>query len=239
MNNHIYQTNYGPLIVLETMGHKARGRFVETNYERTFWLKDLKTGRVRDLYYRSVLDVGYLGEGPYSHLLTHKVYHDWYDMFRRCYDLKFKAKNKTYKECYVDDSFHCLQDFGLWYDKQRAPEDWCVDKDLLVRNNKVYGAETCCRLPVELNTCINRQTSKRTEICIGVYDINGNIYSRFNVLGLSKAFGYRCDESISNAFHYYKKHKEAYIKKLAKHYKSELKKRVYDALMTYEVRQDD
>ena len=103
MNNHIYQTNYGPLIVLETMGHKARGRFVETNYERTFWLKDLKTGRVRDLYYRSVLDVGYLGEGPYSHLLTHKVYHDWYDMFRRCYDLEFKAKNKTYKECYVDE----------------------------------------------------------------------------------------------------------------------------------------
>jgi len=91
--------------------------------------------------------VGFIGVGmfkSYENGVMTKEYKAWSAMLKRCYCKKTHEKQPTYKECEVCDDWLDFQLFADWYSKSsRGRVDLEVDKDISVKNNKVYSPETC------------------------------------------------------------------------------------------------
>ena len=71
-----------------------------------------------------------------------KCYNTWHDMLRRCYSDGYQ----TYKDCSVCDEWKFYSVFREWfYDNYYKVDDeeMNLDKDLLVKNNKIYCPEKC------------------------------------------------------------------------------------------------
>lgn len=81
-------------------------------------------------------------------------YEIWEPILRRCYGPKFQKKFPTYIGCTMHSDWHRLSKFKEWADSQPQTDwrDLQIDKDLLVKGNKVYGPDTCCFLTHRENT---------------------------------------------------------------------------------------
>ena len=114
-------------------------------------------------------------------------------------------------------------------------EGWHLDKDILVKGNKVYSPETCCFVPVELNSLLVNSRATRGEFPVGVYyDVSRSKFQSYiRMHGKRKHLGRFV--TPEEAFYAYKQAKEAYIKEVAELYKDQIDIRVYEALMKYEV----
>lgn len=91
----------------------------------------------------------------------------WEKMLKRCYCLKSKARAPTYDGCEVHEDWHLFSNFKRWMEQQ----DWegkVLDKDILLRGNKVYSAETCIFIPKELNNFLTDAGGARGRYLIGV-----------------------------------------------------------------------
>ena len=200
-------------------------------------------GTVKDKLFRSVCGVGYLGDGEYSRV-DHKIaYQTWVDMLKRCYSDRVKAVRNTYKACRVCDEWLNFQNFAEWCEKQNNFENLELDKDLLVRGNKVYSPETCCFIPQDINGTLVKNERKRLnkDTPIGVTKavrVNGVKY-RVAFSKKKKLTYYGSYGSIEEAFSAYKREKELYLKELAEKWKGKIDDRAYEALMNYEVDIDD
>lgn len=75
----------------------------------------------------------------------------WRHMIYRCYSKKYHLTSPTYSECYVCDEWLTFSNFKRWMETQ----DWNgkhLDKDILVKGNKVYSPETCVFIDSVTNT---------------------------------------------------------------------------------------
>ena len=126
--------------------------------------KEFKNGKIKCPYKRSVCGVGYIGEGKYKVKENGKntrVYDTWHDMLRRCYDSKFHEKRPTYVDCEVCEEWHNFQNFAKWYDNnyyEIEGERMHLDKDILVKHNKIYSSETCVFVPHAINSLWYKNT---------------------------------------------------------------------------------
>lgn len=80
-------------------------------------------------------------------------YRVWHNMLHRCYNPKYKSKNMTYKDCKVSDDWKTFSLFKEWM----ITQDWrgkVLDKDLLVRGNKIYSPDTCVFISSALNSAL-------------------------------------------------------------------------------------
>ena len=114
-------------------------------------------------------------------------------------------------------------------------EGFQLDKDILVKGNKVYSEDTCCFVPAEINYLIIKANRIRGKYPIGIYEDKqaGKFKVRISVGGKQKHIGrYYCEKE---AFYAYKQAKEAYIKEVAEKWKDKIDPKVYDALMQYDV----
>jgi hypothetical protein len=128
----------------------------------------------------------------------------------------------------------------MWFDEHYI-ERYDLDKDILIRGNKVYSPETCCFVPHKLNCTINKCQKSRGKLPIGVhYDTERQKFTATMRQGMKTIFIGRFTTS-SDAFSAYKTAKEKYIKELAESYfsKGRITERVYQALMKYEVKITD
>ena len=219
-------------------------QFLKTGYETTVRLTNIRNGYVKDPYVPSVCGVGILGTkylSAVNGVLT-KEYDLWHSMLRRCYSDTCKKKQPTYEGCEVSDNFKSYEYFYEWCNEQIGfnNEGWHLDKDLLIKGNKVYSESTCVFIPAEVNALLTKCTNSRGEHLIGVY-----WYKR------DKAFVARVNKSKGGreylgsfnteieAFNAYKTTKESFIKEQAEKYKSQIDERAYNALMNYEVNGND
>ncbi|BBI90487.1 HNH endonuclease [Tenacibaculum phage PTm1] len=112
-----------------------------------------------------------------------------------------------------------------------------LDKDLLVKNNKIYSKDTCVFIPNDVNVLITNRRNFRGCLPIGVTTSkNRNKYrSQINIYGKRIGLGYF--DTPFDAFNAYKEAKENHIKDIANKYKNEpwMLDKLYNALMTYEV----
>ena len=78
-------------------------------------------------------------------------------MFDRCYNPEVHARVPEYIDCEVSDEFCNFQNFAKWYDRKIYTSSYALelDKDLLVRDNKIYSPSTCCFIPKEINNNLN------------------------------------------------------------------------------------
>lgn len=173
-----------------------------------------------------------------------KSYALWRAMIDRCYNNITLKKHKSYMGCSVCDEWKYFSNFKKWYDKN-APKEidgYSLDKDLITHGNRVYSPDTCCFLPIELNSMLITQKRHRGNYKIGVFwnkRLNKYI-AQVNYRGKSrKHIG--VFDTEEEAFLAYKREKEHIIKTLADEYyeKGLITERVRDAMYNYKVMEDD
>ncbi len=152
-----YDTNCGMLEVIKYINSRnVLVRFVNTGHVKTARMDDIKNGEVKDPFYPSVLGVGFLGGGEHKVSINGKktkAYICWKSMLERCYSAKRHKENPTYIGCTVHPDWHNFQTFAAWYYKNH-PDDgkkYDLDKDIIVKGNRVYSPETCMFVSHEKN----------------------------------------------------------------------------------------
>lgn len=173
-----------------------------------------------------------------------KDYEHWYNMAYRTSTPKEWDKYPRYKDCRVCDEWHSFENFKQWFDENYYEvdgESMCLDKDILVKGNKIYSPETCCFVPNTINVLFTKNNAKRGKYPIGVcYDKESNKFmaqlsyqeNRHSKKKRKKLGRFATPEQ---AFDKYKQAKEEYIKIVADRYKDEIPKILYDALYNYKV----
>lgn len=202
-------------------------------------LKEIKNGVIKNPNKPSFHHIGYIGQGMYKSSEGNtlcKAYSLWGGILGRCYDAKYQQKQPTYKGCLVDERWHNFQNFAKWFEENYNPEimqGWQLDKDILVKGNKIYSSETCCFVPQEINKLFTKSNVNRGDCPIGMSKRGDKFrarYSRFNRLVNIGTYN-----TIEEAFEAYKIAKEEYIKEVAEKYKSQISEKVYRALINYQV----
>ena len=112
-------------------------------------------------------------------------------------------------------------------------EKMCVDKDILVKGNKLYSPKTCCIVPETINMLFTNRKRYRGELPVGVTFKNGKYMAKFKRNGRDFYLGYY--DSANDAFANYKYAKESYIRTVAKKYQAWIPQKVFDALMNYKI----
>ena len=215
-------------------------QFLKTGFETSVRLGDIKSGKVKDPHSPSVFGVGVLGTKYPTRVngVQTKEYELWYSMLRRCYSDRFKKKQPTYEGCEVSDNFKCYEYFYEWCNKQIGfnNKDWHLDKDLLVKGNKVYSENTCVFIPREINSLLVKSTASRGEHLIGVYwDKTKKVFIAMVSKNKGKQEYLGFFNTEIEAFNAYKTAKESFVKEQANKWKDQIDERAYNALMNYTV----
>lgn len=206
---------------------------------------DFKKGRIKCPYEKSVYKVGYIGEGKYevSKNSKHtKCYQTWYGMLRRCYNSKHQEEHHTYVNCKVLEDWHNFQNFGFWNDENYYEingERMELDKDILIKGNKIYSPETCVYVPQTINKLFTKSDKARGKSLIGVTPTNSKYIIQCRLInpktGKSKQEYLGRYETQEKAYEVYKRYKERNIKEVADYYKDKIPQRLYNAMYNYEV----
>lgn len=225
---------YGRAEVIELLrAPKIKIKFLATGYECVVFRGNLPRGSFRDPYARVVEGVGYMGVGV--HCSRSRAFNVWNNMIKRCYE-KIKAHNNvTYEGCSVESSWHNYQNFAEWYYKQLNNGVNELDKDLLVRGNKVYSEDTCTLIPYQLNIALQENRVNRGHFPPGVYfkKKNKNFIAQL-ALGDGVQKHLASCATAEEARRIYLSAKKEQLKELAEQYKHLISEEAYHALYKWE-----
>ena len=235
--------NYGDVVVLQyTNTRDVTVKFINTGNIRKVGMSELKKGEVRDNELKPVYKVGVM---DVPNVITHehspKSYRAWNHMLQRCYNENLRHLHQTYADCVVSDDFKYYSKFKVWSEKQigYTQDGWALDKDILVRGNKIYSAETCAFVPTEINCLIHTGKSYRGLLPQGVVLSSNKKRYRARVSMGGKYYDQGTFDTPEEAFMKYKEVKEEYIKEVAEKYKDVIDPRVYEALYAWTISIDD
>lgn len=172
--------------------------------------------------------------GIFNTKLGKQSYVIWHSMLERCYNKEMRYKWPTYSDCVICEEWKYLSNFKRWFDEHYI-EGWHLDKDILVKGNRVYSPKTCCFVPQEINILFDKHTYKGDSGIQGVHTRENGI--SFQVVVARKYLGTFYDKE--QAFKVYKVAKEKYIKEAADKWKDQLEPRVYEAMCNYQVEIND
>lgn len=237
----IYETkSWGNLVITKYINNReVHVKFISTGYVTQTAMKSIIKGSVRDRLLPSVHGVGIAGAESIVDEKGEKLkeYSLWCSMLQRCYDEKKHKELPSYTDCTVSENFKYFPYFKDWCNKQIGfnVEGFALDKDILVKGNKVYSEDTCCFVPYEINGIFPKCDRSRGEYLLGVYynKRRGMFTSSLCVSGKQLHLG--GFETELDAFLAYKTAKEARIRNKTLAYKESICPRVYDALMNYSV----
>lgn len=95
------------------------------------------------------------------------IYQAWAHMLDRCYSPATQRKHPTYIGCSVVPEWLKFSNFHRWMSAQ----EWhgkCLDKDILLPGNRIYGPEYCLLISQELNKFVIDSAASRGECPLGV-----------------------------------------------------------------------
>ena len=148
-------------------------QFTNTGYRKVAVMKEVRNGEVKDPFSPSAYGVGILGTKypPSMSGRNTKEYNLWQNMLQRCYSDTFQKKQPTYEGCEASENFLYYEYFYEWCQNQIgfSNQGWHLDKDLLIKGNKVYSESTCVFIPSEINAILTKRTASRGEYLIGVH----------------------------------------------------------------------
>lgn len=236
--------NFGSKIIITKYNNK---RDIDIYFPQYNWTAknrqycNFKTGAIKCPYEPRAWGYGYLGEGKYTFFKDKKptkCYQAWNNMLSRCFNDKRKETFPTYKYCTVSDEWLNYQNFAKWFEENYYEIDgdyMCLDKDILVKNNKIYSKDTCLIVPNFINTIFTNHKLARGDYPVGVtYHKRDEIYeAKMQKFGKCIYLG-RFDNEI-DAFYSYKKEREKYIKEVAELYKDRIPLKLYNAMCDYKV----
>ena len=219
-------------------------QFLKTGYETTVELGSIRNGEVKDPYSPSVYGIGITGTKYPTTIngVKTKEYDLWNSMLKRCYSNAYKKQRPTYEGCEASENFKSYEYFYEWCNEQIGFNNdgngnpFQLDKDLLIKGNKVYSEDSCVFLPQEINSLLIKREALRGKHLIGVYwdkKVSAFVARVHKNKGKQEYLGYFNTEL--EAFNAYKQAKESFIKEQAEKWKDKIDDRAYEALMNYEV----
>ena len=234
----IFEVNGGTITVLHYKSKKSVYVMHNDEYSHCMWAaaSSIKEGQVKNPYFRSVEGVGFLGVGDFKCSINGKVteeYTAWRSMLVRCYNKEFLSKNPTYQDCSVCDDWHNFQNFSYWYTREdESGRGHAVDKDILVKGNRIYSPKNCCLIPKGLNSFFSDFT-KNEESLKGVGETkSGKFITTIRRNRKKKRLGtYKTKEEAKSA---YSREKAIIAKELAIIYKADIRYKVFLAIMNWE-----
>lgn len=211
----------------------------ENRYRNWFEARDIREGVFKNPFIPTVEGIGFIGDGVHNtrlngkQCLVHKV---WSDMFTRCYNKNTRKKWASYEGCTVHKEWHNFQNFAEWYKNHKFyNKGYHLDKDILVRGNRVYSPETCCLVPPVVNLSVGIMVNYKGEHDGGVsLDKRCNKYnSSISKFGKERYLGLYDNER--DAFDVYNKAKKEYMRELAIAHKEAITSKVYEALYNWDM----
>ena len=210
---------------------------------------NFQRGSIKNPFHPSIYGVGITGN-KYPRSINCKMtkeYDTWIHILQRCYDEKLKEKQPSYKDKKCCDEWlyypnfyewmHSQENFDKWFNGKR----WAIDKDILIKINKVYSPEACCLIPQNVNCLFLKREAERGMYPIGVsYKNEGFLASCHNPFtNKREELGYY--HTPEKAFEVYKDYKEDLIKQVAQieYSNDNITEQCYQAMMKYEVEIDD
>lgn len=179
------------------------------------------------------------GVGKYTSRLNGKkaiYYTSWLAMHKRCDDEKYQIKNPSYRNVKICNEWYNFQNFAKWFEDNYI-EGFHLDKDILSIDFKIYSPETCCFVPVEINSLFTSCQSKRGNFRIGVSKYRKAYQVHLSKNALQEWIGSFPTEKA--AFDYYKQEKEKYIKEVADKWRGKITEQVYNAMYNYKIKEND
>lgn len=235
----VRESNSGKFEVVELLGgEKVLCKFEDGNTV-VAQKGNIRIGNVWNPYYPAIHGMGFVGVGDYSTKI--KAHHYWYKMLQRAYCPVYKKEHPTYEDVTVSPDWLNYQIFAEWCTKRKQYGNmgYNLDKDIIVRGNKIYSEDRCTLVPQRINKLLITKTNVHSDTPLGVKRIKDK-FDR--VIGYTATchdngkdlyFGYYSNPV--DAFFAYKAGKEALIKRVADEYKPMLDDKVYDALLKYVV----
>lgn len=144
----------------------------------------------------------------------------WRAMLRRCGS--DKDFYRFYKDCEVSDNFKDRKFFTEWakdqvgFDsKSKSGKYWSLDKDILLKGNRLYSENICVFVPCWLNQIFKTREASRGECPLGVsFEKDRSIYKASTRDVSGKIIRGRFDTK-EEAFAFYKVTKEKLFRDLA------------------------
>lgn len=202
----------------------------------------LQKGHVSNPMFPTVLGKGYIGVGSYNSKNCGRAYKLWKGVLYRC----IRSDQPAYTDVTICDEWLNFQNFAEWCFNQKffnAKDDkgvsYQLDKDLLIRGNKIYSPDTCRFVPQVINALVITNSSRRGEHPIGTSYVKkvSKFACEHRYSEGSKFLGHF--DTSEKAFEAYKKAKESYIKEVCYYWKDRVDSDIYESLMGWVVNMDD
>ena len=232
--------NYGKCFII---GYKNARNVLICFYEPfcivKCYLSNLKIGNVFNPMCPSFYKKGYMGVGKYSSK-DKEVFSLWYSMLDRAYSDKYHINQPTYKDVTVGEEWLNFQNFATWCESQEffnakdsKGRRYEIDKDLLIKDNRIYSPKACCFIPREVNNLFTHRKSSGGKYPIGVKKVYRKFKSCITKNNIKIFLGYH--NTPEEAFQAYKVAKEAHIKEKAEEWKDKVEDKVYQAMYNWVV----
>ena len=200
------------------------------------YYKDFKNKEIVSPKCRKVLGIGYLDTEDTC--TDNKFYRIWYDMINRCYNTKSNKKSfDSYKNVTVCEEWCSFKNFSQW-----CMDNWyeiegfrmTLDKDILIKNSKVYSPATCMFVPNIINLMfVGLYTNEDRGLPKGVYNYNGKYIAICSNSNKRHTVGIY--DNAEEASVKYKEYKENLIKNIADEFKNFLPNKVYETLYYFKI----
>ena len=206
---------------------------------KTSW-GNFDKSNIKSPYCKTFCGIGYLGEGKYN---CDNIWYDYWRAMIERVNIKNDAFHRTYADVTIYEEWYNYQIFAKWAENNYYTIDNYkieLDKDILIKGNKIYSPNTCIFVPDIINVLLIKADKSRGNLPIGVYWHERDQEYRaqcsyVNDNGLRKNKWLGGYNNPNDAFIAYKTYKEEHIKKMANRFRNNIPEKLYNALYNYEV----
>lgn len=216
----------------------------DNGYKDVVIWNNFNNGSIKSPYCKSYSGVGFLGEGKYT--CDDIWFNHWRAMIERT-----TSNNDGFLRTYIDATlckeWYNYQNFAKWAEEnyyEIKGQRMELDKDILIKGNKIYSPQTCIFVSHNINTLFVKSDFTRGDLPIGVYWHERDQEYRaqcscITEIGTRKNKWLGGYNNPEEAYFAYKKFKESHIKDIADKHKEYIPDKLYRALYEYQVEMTD
>lgn len=215
--------------------HNCSIKFENSIVLSNVYYSAVKTGQIKNPYHPSTCGKGCIGLGNYKTSIDGKhtkYYTMWKNMLQRCYSESYHLRTPTYIDCEVCEEWLNFQNFAKWFEDNYI-ENYVLDKDLLIKGNKIYSLENCCFIPPEINSIIAGYTNRNKDLPLGVQKCKKTKKYTASLTLNYKSICYGRYETIKEASNKVIELKNSHIKNILIQYKNNLSEKTFNAIQNY------